>query len=709
MSDNLGILDPAGINLNPLTNEQYSETYRELAKKWSRFPAYEKAHDIINSIKSNQVILITSGTGSGKTVLLPKFVLHTLGYNGKVAITLPKQMITQSSAEFAAKTLDVKLGKEVGYKFKGSDKKSMSDKTKLLFATDGTIVSKLMTDPELKEFDAVIVDEAHERKVQIDFLLYLLKQTCKSRPNFKLVIMSATVNEKIFSDYFTEFKFCHYDVGGKTNYPIESIFLNESVKADEKSYLQTGIDIANNIIQTTKEGDILFFVTSIQETLDTCKKLVNTTNDDKIFCIEVYAGMNEEKQEIAQSENTTNKRKLIIATNVAESSLTISNIKFVIDSGYELFSYYDPESNSKVLTKKLITHAQAKQRMGRAGRTGPGVCFHLYTKKMFEQLEPFPLPTIKTSDITGECLKLLSLESIQHVDKLKEILSDFIEPPNEKYINKSIMTLKQLGLIENDSINNLGKIISDLQVDPMQGLAMLNAYKVNCVKETIAIFAIIDACKGNINELFHVPKSMIDNESQNFDNMTKKFMKAKNKLTSKSMGDHLTLLKIFTTYKKIKTDSNKSNNKTKLTDWLYLNFLKGSVLDKADKYYKKIKQTVIQKIQNYLSVTLSENKETISKLINSHRLGTRILSSIMSGFFLNTMFIKQSNKSKSNKSQQHIKLSKDSFLNMTSDDIDDHTELLYNSMTTINNNVSISIVSPITKSIKTISTNLTNL
>lgn len=691
-NNNIGILDPAGINLNPFTNEPYSDTYKELAKKWSKFPAYEKAHEIIDAIKSNQIILITSGTGSGKTVLLPKFVLHTFDYKGKIAVTLPKQMITQSSAEFASKTLDVQLGQQVGYKFKGSEKNSMSNKTKLLFATDGTIVAKLMKDPKLEEYDAVLVDEAHERKVQIDFLLYLLKNTCKLRPEFKLVIMSATVNEDVFKNYFDNFKFIHFDIGGKTNYPIESIFLTEPL--GQQQYLQKGMEIANHIMNTTSDGDILFFVTSIQETLDTCKKLSTDENNNSVFCIEVYAGMNQEQQELAQSENTTSKRKLVIATNVAESSLTISNIKYVIDSGYELFGYYDPELNSKVLIKQLITHAQAKQRMGRAGRTGPGTCFHLYTKNDFENMEKFPLPTIKVSDITGECLKLLSLETINDTDNLKNVLSEFIEPPKEKYVNKSIMTLKQLGLIEDNKINSLGRLISDLQVEPMQGLAMVNAYKMNCVKELIAIIAITDACKGNINELFQVPKSIVsDDDKQQFDYITKKFIKGKKELTSKTLGDHLTLLKIFNKYRKMKSQQNDK----KLNEWLYSSFLKRTVLDKANKYYKKIKQSAISKIQPYLLETMTINKEKIHELINSHQLKTRILASLMCGYFLNVVFLKDMNK------KQNVKLSKDSFLSLYGDnDLTDTKELLYNGMTTISNNTSISIVSYISQNVKTL-------
>jgi pre-mRNA-splicing factor ATP-dependent RNA helicase DHX15/PRP43 len=238
----IGILDPDGKELNPLTGQPYSDKYKELAKVWSKFPAYENAKDIINTIRKNQVTLVISGTGSGKTVLLPKYLLHVLDYNKKVAITLPKQIIAQSAAEFAAATLDVTIGKEVGYKFKGSDKKGYSKENKLLYATDGTIVAKLLNDPKLEEFDGVVIDEAHERKVQIDFLLYLLKNTVKMRPDFKLVIMSATVNQEIFKSYFEsdKIKFEIINVGAKTNYPIESIFLDKEIT--EKEYVNKGYE-----------------------------------------------------------------------------------------------------------------------------------------------------------------------------------------------------------------------------------------------------------------------------------------------------------------------------------------------------------------------------------------------------------------------------------------------------------------------------------
>jgi pre-mRNA-splicing factor ATP-dependent RNA helicase DHX15/PRP43 len=668
---NIGILDPDGLNLNPLNGMPYSDEYKKFALKWKKYPAYEKAQEIIDALKNNQITLLVCGTGFGKTVLMPKFLLHVFDYKKKIAVTLPKQIIAQSSAQFAALTLDVKLGKEVGYKFKGSDKKSYSDNTKLLFATDGTIVSKLMNDPMLNEYDGILIDEAHERKVQIDFLLYLLRETCKMRPNFKLVIMSATIDEQIFINYFKGFKFVNFNVAGGTHYPIESVFLDKPVQ--QKFIVQKGLEIIDNLKKTTKDGDILFFVSSVQDTINSCNSIMSN-GDSNEYCIEVYSGMNQQKQEMAQELNTSNKRKIIVSTNVAESSLTISNIKYVIDSGYELYGYYDTEQKSKILTKKLITQAQAKQRMGRTGRTGPGVCYHLYTKNDFDYfMEKFPQPTIKVSNIYGECLKLLSLDTIQTIDKLKKVLSNFIEPPPKEYVEYSITTLKKLGLVENENISKMGELITNLQVDPMQGLSIYYGFQLGCVREIIAILSMIDAMKGTINELFNVPKIDEENTNQN-NHLVQKFKKAKESLADSS-GDHITLLEIFTKYLKLK----KNKNKNALNEWLYQHFLKSSVLDKAYKYYNKIKNVVMSKLEKNLVIDH-----------NKHKLKTKIITSLLCGFFINIAYPKND--------QQTLSLSNDSFLNKKNTD---GKELIYNEMTIINGgNKNMSIGTIITNQIR---------
>ena len=334
--EEIGIFDFLGQHNNPLTDKPYSDEYKKLAKIWSSFPAYKERNKIVETLKNNQVILIVSETGSGKTVLLPKFLLHVFDYKKKVVVTLPKQIITKSSAEFSAKTLDVKLGEQVGYAYKGESKRS--NKTLLLYSTDGSIVSMLLHDPLLTEIDGVIIDEAHERKVQIDFLLLLLKNVLKNRKDFKLVIMSATINEKIFEAYFDGFKFKSLFLTGETLYPIEDIYLSFPIR--ENDYIDKSVEIVAELVEKRTEGDILIFVTSSNEAREICMKLEKKIvypqtalkEKNEIFCIELYSGVSTKNQELATQKSLYKEqdkkygRKVVVATNVAESSLTVEEL-----------------------------------------------------------------------------------------------------------------------------------------------------------------------------------------------------------------------------------------------------------------------------------------------------------------------------------------------------------------------------------------------
>ena len=624
MNNNIGILDPDGKNKNPLTNNIYSDEYKKLANIWRNFPAYENAEEYINLIKKHQVLLVVSGTGSGKTVLFPKYALHALDYSGKIAITLPKQIITRSAAEFSAKTLDVELGKDVGYKYRGSPKDKQSKDTKLLYATDGTIVAKLLNDPLLEEFNLVIIDEAHERKVQIDFLLYLLRRAISKRNDLKIIIMSATINTEIFKDYFKDYDFYNLNIGGRTNYPIESIFLKENIKSED--YIKKGIEIIMDIIKKDdlkKEGshDIMFFITSSNEAYDVCKNLnhkLENNNNNNIYCVEVYAGMNKDSQELAQhkdmykNQNNYN-RKIVITTNVAESSLTIDGIKYVIESGYELLGKFDPILKGRKLDREFISHAQAKQRMGRAGRTEPGICYHLYTQDFFEnKMKKFPDPDIRTEDITGECLQLLNNEDILEVPKLLDVLYNFIEPPRENYVKIAISNLNNLRAIDNNKISILGDIMSNLNVEPFFGLCIIMARMYNCIYEIIDIICMISASKGNMGEIFLSPHKLLQNNAELkenkslYDKAVKKITDRINKKKKKfkhSYGDHLSIYKVYNTFFKLKKQNKKED---KIHQWCYDNFIKYDTIKKANKFGKRIRSRII----NYLN---SDNMSKIYK------------------------------------------------------------------------------------------------
>lgn len=646
---NIGILDPKGKYKNPLTQKKYSKDYKELAKLWSKYPAYKNAKEYINIIKKNQVILVVSGTGSGKTVLFPKYALHAHDYSKKIAITLPKQIITRSAAEFSARTLDVELGTHVGYKYRGSPSDSRSIDTKLLYATDGTIVAKLLFDPLLSEFDTVIVDEAHERKVQIDFLLYLLRETLQKRDDLKVIIMSATINNTIFQDYFNSFKFHDLNIGGKTNYEIKSIFLTKKIKSTE--YVNKGVEIILNILKEDdlkKKGahDILFFITSTNEARKVCKLLKLKSKQSDLFCVEVFAGMNKDMQEFAEHEDLYKQngkygRKIVVATNVAESSLTIKGIKYVIESGYELLGSYDVKLKGRKLEKSIISHAQAKQRMGRAGRTEPGVCYHLYTKDLFEnKMKRFPDPDIKKQDITTECLRLLNTDRVQILKKLRYMLTNFIEPPAEKYIDLAINNLIQYKLVRNKTITQLGKLISELSLEPILAIPLIYSKIYNCHNEVINIVSLITAANSKLEDIFLTPEKILKNDielRENKELYDKEIENLKNQINEKKkkfnhpLGDHLSLLNLYNEFNSRYTEDEYGNDD--LFKWCEDNFIIYNTLVKAKKYAKRNKKLIKDKLKQY---KLDNMKEITIEDTSDLSLDEKIIKSLFTGYFLQT-------------------------------------------------------------------------
>jgi len=609
-----GILDPEGIHKNPLTHNDYSPQYKELASWWSKLPAYKIVDSALEDIRNNQVLLITSGTGSGKTVLFPKYVLHTFNYNKKIIITLPKQVIVKSAAEFSAKTLDVTLGEEVGYQYRGSEPEYKSQKTLLLYATDGTVVQRILHN-NFKDISALIIDEAHERKVQIDFLLYLAKNLLRTRPDFKLIIMSATINTQLFASYFNEFKFKAIDIGSEPGFPIDEIWMDKSIGL---GYLKRGYDIIKKLIQSEQTIILIFFVTSIKEEQEICRRIV----DDKLdaFCIEVYSGFahgNPERELLLTSrdlykEKTGKKSKIILASPVAESSLTIEGVNYVIDSGYEFSSSYSVDLEAHSLKKRLISKAQVRQRMGRTGRTNNGTCYHLYTHDEYESMIDYPEPEIRISDISQETLSILNNRSINSVENVIKIYGEFIEPPTDKYIRHAIKTLTTYQLLTNDEINDLGHIISRLNVDIMSGVALTVAKKLGCLNSVIAILTTIEQIKNSMKGLFIEPRD--EREEKEFINAISVY--------KNNYGDHIAIFKIIKKFIKSATKSNtKSNTKVDTTGGAKRDYINTRVLSKVYKYYMYRKNQIRRSLRSIDTDTNNKKDKIIKRIIKSLQTG----------------------------------------------------------------------------------------
>lgn len=665
-ADNIGILDYKGLNKNPLTGLEYSEQYKNLAKVWSRLPAYKDNKKIIQTIANNNVLLIESSTGSGKTVLVPKYVLHSFNYEKKIAITLPKKAITLSSAEFSAKTLDVKLGEEVGYQYKGNS--NFSDRTKLLYATDGTIVARLMNNPELPDFDAVIIDEAHERKVQIDLLLFLLRETLKLRKDFKLIIMSATINVELFKNYYKDFKFQHIVLAGESHYPITSYFLDNTMSYQAR--MNKGFEILKEILQNLDSmkntldkdkdkdkdndyNDILFFITSQNEAFSMCRKLnsiileeatnkkCQITCNNKILCLELFSGVDIKRKDLALSKEYRNLGytvKVIFTTNVAESSLTVDTIKYVIDNGHELNDSYDPNIRADKLDRKLITKAQATQRMGRAGRTSPGICYHLYTKDEYEILmDKFPKPAIKVSNIFGESLKILNLPGIGTINQLQHMIANFIEPPAPEYLEDAVNQITENGFITGTTINTLGIIAASLLNDPHDSLAIIVAKLLNCSHEVLKILTLAVTAKDNLGSILRIPSENDKGKRDEYE----KYIKMRKNIKHK-YGDYLTLLNIFDSYEEerkkiIDTTDNHKDRAEKIDKWCKNHFYKKDTLKIASKEYKQVSRNIQKKLENvelvrqYINIDFEQTSRTslddriLLSFVYSHNIAQRNL------------------------------------------------------------------------------------
>jgi len=567
MIDNsIGIYDINGIKPNPFNNSLYSDEYKILSKFWSNLPSYEYIDKCIKSIIDNDVILIASGTGSGKTVLVPKFALHVNDYKGKIIVTLPKKIITKKAAEFAAKTLDVKLGEYVGYQYKGENNKSKN--TVLLYSTDGSIISMIKNDPLLLEIDILIIDEAHERKVQIDLLLYLIKKAINTRKEknlkpLKLIIMSATINEEIFKAYYQDFKFDYLFLSGKPNYPIESFYLTESIIANNNLYIEEGIKIINEIVNNKNKkiknnkniGDILFFVTTIQECNEVSEKLTETIKT--AFIMPLYSGFPSELEPYINDQlkykelNQNFTRRIFISTNVAESSLTIDGIVYVIDSGLEISVKYDPKKKINVMNKNIITKAQISQRKGRSGRTQNGYCFHLYTEDEEKKAINFPDPEIKKIDIKNLCLSLFKLgydiRRDFNTEETIRMLTEFIQPPLQDYIEDGMYFLINNHCIENNKLSHMGRLVTASRLDITDGISLIYAYNISKLvfNKVFKIICIYSLLKKSINDLFFE-----DIEDSERESILKKLSK------DCDNSEHILLYKI---YKKIEND--KKENK----------------------------------------------------------------------------------------------------------------------------------------------------
>ena len=442
-------------------------------------PVHEKLEEIKKAIAENQVTIICGETGSGKTTQLPKICLELgRGAAGLIGHTQPRRLAARSVAERIAEELKSEIGSAVGYKVRFTDHTSRDACVKLM--TDGILLAETQTDRYLAAYDTIIIDEAHERSLNIDFLLGYLKQLLPRRPDLKVIITSATIDAERFSQHFNGAPVL--EVSGRT-YPVEILYrpLTSKDEDDAEVELTDAIVDAADELARHGEGDILVFLPGEREIREAAEALRKSTLRRNDEILPLFARLSHAEQHKI-FHPTGAKRRIVLATNVAETSLTVPGIKYVIDTGLARVKRYSARAKVEQLHVEKISQAAARQRSGRCGRVSAGVCIRLFSEEDFNSRTEFTDPEIVRSNLAAVILRMAAL-------KLGDVAAfPFLEAPDQRYINDGFQVLLELGAVnEHNGLTKLGEQMAHLPIDPKIARILLAAKKHDCMAEILVI------------------------------------------------------------------------------------------------------------------------------------------------------------------------------------------------------------------------------
>ena len=442
-------------------------------------PVHEKLEEIKKAIAENQITIICGETGSGKTTQLPKICLELgRGAAGLIGHTQPRRLAARSVAERIAEELKSEIGSAVGYKVRFTDHTSRDACVKLM--TDGILLAETQTDRYLATYDTIIIDEAHERSLNIDFLLGYLKQLLPRRPDLKVIITSATIDAERFSQHFNGAPVL--EVSGRT-YPVEILYRPLTSKDEDDAEVELTDAIVNAADELARygEGDILVFLPGEREIREAAEALRKSTLRRNDEILPLFARLSHAEQHKIFHPSGA-KRRIVLATNVAETSLTVPGIKYVIDTGLARVKRYSARAKVEQLHVEKISQAAARQRSGRCGRVSAGVCIRLFSEEDFNSRTEFTDPEIVRSNLAAVILRMAAL-------KLGDVAAfPFLEAPDQRYINDGFQVLLELGAVnEHNGLTKLGEQMARLPIDPKIARILLAAKKHDCMAEILVI------------------------------------------------------------------------------------------------------------------------------------------------------------------------------------------------------------------------------
>ncbi|EDN03097.1 ATP-dependent RNA helicase DHX8 [Histoplasma capsulatum] len=549
-------------------------------------PVFKFRKQLLEAVTENQLLIVVGDTGSGKTTQLTQYLAEGgFANNGIIGCTQPRRVAAVSVAKRVSEEVGCRLGAEVGYTIRFED--CTSPETKIKYMTDGILQREILLDPDLKKYSVIMLDEAHERTISTDVLFGLLKKTIQRRPDLKVIVTSATLDADKFSEYFNMCPI--FSIPGRT-YPVEIMYSREP----ESDYLDAALVTVMQIHLTEPAGDILLFLTG-QEEIDTaCEILYERMKAlgpsvPELIILPVYSALPSEMQSRIFEPAPPGSRKVVIATNIAETSITIDQIYYVVDPGFVKQNAYDPKLGMDSLVVTPISQAQAKQRSGRAGRTGPGKCFRLYTEAAYQsEMLPTTIPEIQRQNLSHTILmlKAMGINDLLHFD--------FMDPPPTNTMLTALEELYALSALDDEGLlTRLGRKMADFPMEPALAKVLIASVEMGCSDEMLTIVAML-----SVHSIFYRPKE----KQQQADQKKAKF--------HDPHGDHLTLLNVYNGWKNSRFSS----------PWCFENFIQARQMRR------------VQDVREQLVTIMERYKH---KVVSCGRNTTRVRQALCSGFFRN--------------------------------------------------------------------------
>lgn len=582
-------------------NDTNEGEYEKIQRQRKSLPAFAVKEELLRTINENQVTIVIGETGSGKTTQLTQFLLEegfgaNFSNNGSrkmIGCTQPRRVAAMSVAKRVSEEMNCKLGEEVGFSIRFEDKTD-PQKTMIKYMTEGILLREILGDPMLEEYSCIIMDEAHERSLNTDVLLGLFKQLIARRKDLKLIVTSATMNADRFTRFFGDAP--QFTIPGRT-FPVE-VFFSKGSCAD---YVETAVKQVltihlQNSQQKENDGDILVFMTGQEDIEVTClllqEKLDMLDDPPPLDILPIYSTLPADLQKKIFSKMNKQRRKVVVATNIAETSLTVDGIKYVVDTGLVKLKVYNPKLGMDTLQVVPISLANAQQRSGRAGRTGPGIGYRLYTERASEEKSMYiqPIPEIQRTNLSNVMLLLKSLKVV-NIN-----VFPFLDSPPKDLLNCSLYDLWAIDALDNlGELTDLGQLMTKFPMEPTLSKAILMSCRpeFQCSEEIITIVSLL-----SVPSVYLRPKERANEADQ----MREKFLIAE--------SDHLTLLNIFGQWelnlKKFR------NSYAKINTWCNKNFLQLKSLLRA----KDIKnQIMLIMKQSRLPVARAKSDDDVRKCL----------------------------------------------------------------------------------------------